>query len=249
MQFFNGYGGFSEDGREYVMRIACDVSHRSVLPPLPWTNVIANPRFGCIVSETGAGTAWSGNSREYRLTPWSNDPVTDPHGDAVYVRDVDTGEFWCPTPGPARWAPMSRRATASATRLASWRDGLEHEMTVPVPAQESLRVTRLRIRNVGTERHRLGIRYNRWVLGSTPEATRPHLHTEFRRRYRQARLQRRASGRIHRYCLRGHGSRGGRWLVCGPRELGVPGSTARRRTARGRPLVAGSGCDPCASCR
>ena len=181
LQFFNGYGGFGADGREYVIRVACDPHHRPKLPPLPWTNVIANPDFGCLVSESGAGNAWSGNSREHRLTPWANDPVSDPFGDAIYVRDVASGEFWCPTPGPAvLGADVEVRHGLGYTTWRQQRDGLEHELTLFVPPGDPLRVMRLQIRNAGQHPRRLAVYgYNRWVLGSTPEATRATVRAEF----------------------------------------------------------------------
>ena len=83
--FDNGYGGFGADGREYVVRL------NQQLPPMPWINVIANETFGFLVSESGAGYTWSRNSRENRLTPWYNDPISDPHGEALYIRDEDAG--------------------------------------------------------------------------------------------------------------------------------------------------------------
>ena len=86
LEFFNGLGGFAEEGREYVT-----VLGEGLRTPAPWINVIANPSFGFLVSESGSGYTWSGNSRENQLTPWSNDPVTDPPGEAIYIRDEDTG--------------------------------------------------------------------------------------------------------------------------------------------------------------
>jgi cellobiose phosphorylase len=91
----NGIGGFSRDAREYV--IATDALQRT---PAPWINVIANPHFGCLVSESGSGYTWFQNAHEYRLTPWSDDPVSDPNTEAFYVRDEDSGHFWSPTPLP-----------------------------------------------------------------------------------------------------------------------------------------------------
>ena len=91
------------------------------LPPMPWVNVLANPSFGTLVTERGAAHTWSRNSREHRLTPWSNDPILDPHGEALYVRDEDAGAFWSPQPGPApggsalRGAPRLRQRRAGAT--------------------------------------------------------------------------------------------------------------------------------------
>jgi cyclic beta-1,2-glucan synthetase len=94
--FDNGLGGFSPDGREYVIYL--DGEQR---PPAPWVNVIANPEFGFTVSESGSSTTWALNSGENRLTPWFNDPITDPSGEVLYLRDEETAEVWTPTPQPA----------------------------------------------------------------------------------------------------------------------------------------------------
>ena len=102
--FWNGLGGFTPDGREYV--IAIDAV--PTLPPAPWTNVLANPGFGCLVTEAGLGYTWAGNSQMNRLTPWSNDPVSDPPGEAVYLRDEETGEVWTPTPPCGGGAAVDR---------------------------------------------------------------------------------------------------------------------------------------------
>src|SRR5581483_8380152 len=97
--FDNGTGGFTPDGREYVIRVGGQAG-RPALPPAPWINVIANEGFGFLVSEAGAGYAWAGNSQMNRLTPWSNDPASDPPGEVLYLRDEDRGAFWTPTPLP-----------------------------------------------------------------------------------------------------------------------------------------------------
>ena len=100
LHFDNGYGGFSADGREYVIRLQPDGAGGLHVPPIPWVNVIANEQAGFIVSESGAGYTWAGNSRLNRLTAWHNDPVCDPHSEVVWIRDEDAGEFWSVTPGP-----------------------------------------------------------------------------------------------------------------------------------------------------
>ena len=113
LQFFNGLGGFSEDGREYVTTLG-----PGQWTPAPWINVISNPAFGFQVSESGSGYTWAGNSRENQLTPWSNDPVSDPAGEALYIRDEETGDLWTPTALPIRrggWLlhlPRTAKATA-----------------------------------------------------------------------------------------------------------------------------------------
>lgn len=95
--FCNGLGGFTLDGREYVITL-----EPGETTPMPWANVIASPHIGTVISESGSGYTWVGNAHEFRLTPWHNDPVTDNSGEAMYIRDEDTGEFWSPTPLPAR---------------------------------------------------------------------------------------------------------------------------------------------------
>ena len=91
LRFWNGFGGFTPDGREYVIVIDGTARGGPGLPPAPWTNVLANPGFGCLVTEAGLGYSWAGNSQMNRLTPWSNDPVSDPPGEAIYLRDEETG--------------------------------------------------------------------------------------------------------------------------------------------------------------
>jgi cyclic beta-1,2-glucan synthetase len=96
-EFFNGLGGFAEDGREYVTFLGPGQT-----TPAPWINVVANPGFGFQVGTEGGGSTWSANSRENQLTPWSNDPVTDRPGEAFYVHDDETGTLWGPTALPIR---------------------------------------------------------------------------------------------------------------------------------------------------
>jgi cyclic beta-1,2-glucan synthetase len=91
----NGLGGFTADGRDYVIRLDGDRQ-----TPVPWANVIANPGFGTVVTESGAAFTWAGNSRENRLTPHAGDPVGDPTGEAIFVRDDESGRVSTPTPGP-----------------------------------------------------------------------------------------------------------------------------------------------------
>ena len=105
LDFFNGLGGFSEDGGEYVTLLG-----ERQWTPAPWINVLANASFGCLVSESGSGYTWAGNSRENQLTPWSNDPVSDPPGEALFLRDEETGEIWCPTAAAHPRRRVLRRA-------------------------------------------------------------------------------------------------------------------------------------------
>ena len=97
--YFNGTGGFSPDGKEYVI-----ITGKGRVTPAPWVNVLANENFGTVISENGSAYTWSENAHEFRLTPWMNDPVLDPSGEALYIRDEETGIFWSPSAWPVRGA-------------------------------------------------------------------------------------------------------------------------------------------------
>jgi cyclic beta-1,2-glucan synthetase len=171
--FFNGFGGFTKAGDEYVIRIAKEESGGLRLPPRPWINVIANERFGFLVSETGAGMTWSENSREHRLTPWGNDPLLDPHGEAIYIRDESSGSFWSPFPGPAPGAGdyEVRHGFGRSVFLHHGQD-LEERTEVFVPSADSVKITSLHIRNRSHRARTLSLfAYARLVLGGDPRHT------------------------------------------------------------------------------
>jgi cyclic beta-1,2-glucan synthetase len=168
--FDNGTGGFSPDGRAYVIRIPPGADGPR-LPPMPWVNVIANPGFGMLVSERGAANTWSRNSREHRVTPWSNDPIGDPHGEALWIRDEDGGVYWSPQPGPtpARAAYEVRHGFGES----SWTHeshGLAQEVVTLVAADAPLKLTRVSLENRGPNARSLSLfAYAQLVLGGLPE--------------------------------------------------------------------------------
>jgi cyclic beta-1,2-glucan synthetase len=180
LRFFNGVGGFSSDGSEYVIRLEWDGRALS-RPPLPWTNVIANEQFGVLVSETGAGCTWSRNSREHRLTPWFNDPVLDPHGEAFYLRDEDNGDCWSPLPGPMPAAASYEAVHGFGyTTFRHASHGLEQESTVFVPRHDPLKIVRIRLTNRGEHARTLSLfAYAQLVLGGTPADSGRHVVTDF----------------------------------------------------------------------
>ena len=163
----NGYGGFSADGREYVIHLDALRHGAHRCPPLPWVNVIANETFGTLVSESGAGFTWSGNSREHRLTPWSNDPQLDPHGEALYLVDDASGAAWSPLPGPLPHpASYEARHGLGYSRFLLEAEDLEHETLVTVARDAPVKIVRVRLTNRGEGLKRLSlICYTRLVLG------------------------------------------------------------------------------------
>ncbi|QJC54258.1 glycosyl transferase family 36 [Paenibacillus albicereus] len=166
--FFNGWGGFRPDGGNYVIRL------RPGQPlPVPWSNVIANPRFGTLVTERGTGYSWFSNSREFKLTPWSNDPVVDPAGELVYVRDEDSGKFWTASPAPGEEREFRIEHGRGYTRLLTRMEGLTQEASVAVHPQDPVKVTELRLRNDSDRPRRLSATaYCAWVLGVSADGVR-----------------------------------------------------------------------------
>lgn len=180
LNYFNGIGGFSKDGKEYMIFLDKDKS-----TPAPWINVIANKMFGTLVSETGLGVTWYGNSQSNRLTPWSNDPLLNPISDTIYIRDEELGTYWTPTPGPIREVdPYRIRHGAGYTRFEHNSHGLEQDLTVFVPIDDDgglpLRIQRLRIKNTTNQKRYLSAySYTEWVLGVDRERTQMHVITEW----------------------------------------------------------------------
>jgi cellobiose phosphorylase len=174
--FFNGYGGFSPDGKEYRIQVKPN-GHL----PSPWINVLANPAFGTIVSELGTGYSWWRNSRECKLTPWSNDPVLDRPGEVCYLRDEESGEVWTPAPAILDVRePYLVSHGRGYTRFWHSRHGIVQEMTVSVPLEDPVKVIQLRLRNQTKMTRKLTVTYYaEWVLGVKRQETAPYIVTEW----------------------------------------------------------------------
>jgi cyclic beta-1,2-glucan synthetase len=180
LNYFNSLGGFTPDGREYAIYLGPNTN-----TPAPWVNVIANPSFGTLVSETGSGFTWYGNSQRNRLTGWSNDPVLDPAMEALYIRDEESGVFWSPTAAPIREETAYRaRHGAGYTVFEHNSNGIEQELTVFVPVEENggepVKLQRLRLTNASPRRRRLSITYYvDLTLGENRETSQMHVMTNW----------------------------------------------------------------------
>ncbi len=176
LPYFNGIGGFTREGKEYAIYLGPNVT-----TPAPWVNVMANPSFGALVSESGQGFAWYGNSQANRLLPWSNDPVSDPCGDAIYLRDEETGRFWTPTSLPVRELDAYRaRHGQGYTIFEHNSHAIEQILETFVPVDDGggvpVRVQRLRLRNSSSRRRSLSVTfYAEWVLGGGREESQMHV--------------------------------------------------------------------------
>jgi cyclic beta-1,2-glucan synthetase len=177
LEFFNGFGGFAAQGREYVT-----VLDAGRWLPAPWINVVANPSFGFQVAVEGSGYTWSLGSRGNQLTPWSNDPVTDRPGEVLYVRDEDSGELWGPTALPIRSeaAPYVARHGQGYSRFEHASHGIALDLLQYVPLEDPVKISRLTIRNASGRKRRLSVTaYAEWVLGPSRGASAFAVVTEF----------------------------------------------------------------------
>jgi len=175
LQFWNGLGGFTPDGREYVT-----VLDKGRWTPAPWINVVANPAFGFQVSESGSGFTWSVNSRENKLTPWSNDPVGDAPGETFYVRDEDSGLLWGPTCLPIREdaGPYTIRHGQGYSRFEHVSHGIALDLLQFVPLRDPVKISRLTLENRTGRKRRLSVTaYVEWVLGVARTGSAPFVAT------------------------------------------------------------------------
>ncbi len=176
LQFYNGYGGFSADGHEYIIELSPGKP-----TPAPWVNVIGYPYFGFMVSESGSQSTWAVNSGENRLTPWSNDPVRDPTGEALYLRDEETGDVWTPTPLPAGAdQPYRVRHGAGYTIFEHNSHGLRQRLTLFASPEDPVKIIHLRVENTWNHNRRItATQYIEWVLGTTHAASLPYIIPEY----------------------------------------------------------------------
>jgi cyclic beta-1,2-glucan glucanotransferase len=174
LEFFNGFGGFTHDGREYVVQLSAGEA-----TPAPWVNVLANPRIGSVISESGSAYTWSENAQLFRLTPWHNDAVTDTCGEAFYIRDEETGHFWSPSPKPATGdQPYVCRHGHGYSVFEHSEDGLFSEMTAYVAKEAPLKFSAITLKNLTDRPRRVTLTgYCEWVLGDRRQQNAPHVVT------------------------------------------------------------------------
>jgi cellobiose phosphorylase len=175
LTFFNGLGGFTPDGREYVI-----TTSRAQQTPAPWVNVLANPQFGSVISESGLAFTWSENAHEFRLTPWGNDPVSDSKGEAMYLRDEERGHFWSPTPQPCSGStPYVTRHGFGYSVFEHTERGIRTELWVYVALDAAIKFSVLKVFNDSERTRRLSATgFVEWVLGDLRHKSSMHIITE-----------------------------------------------------------------------
>lgn len=175
LQFFNGIGGFTNNGKEYVI-----VIKQNQTTPAPWINILANPNFGCIVSESGQSYTWIDNAHEFRLTPWNNDPVSDLAGETFYIRDEESGKFWSPTPLQAiGTTPYVTKHGFGYSNFEHSEDGIDTNLTMFVDLENPIKFFVLNFKNRSRRQRNLSITgYVEWVLGEIRSKNQMYTVTE-----------------------------------------------------------------------
>ncbi len=176
LEFFNGLGGFTNSGDQYVLFLGPDQS-----PPAPWINVVANSdNFGFLISESGSGYTWSANSRENRLTPWNNDPVSDQGGEAIYIRDEETHHYWSPTPWPIRSnEPYIIRHGLGYSQFEYNGYGISHKLLFFASLKDHIKIAQLKLKNEGSLRRKISVTYfAEWILGNNKAQSSHYILTE-----------------------------------------------------------------------
>ncbi|WP_425619242.1 glucoamylase family protein [Anatilimnocola sp. NA78] len=175
LEYWNGIGGFAHDGREYRIRVQPEN-----LPPMPWSQVVANEQLGFLVTESGGGYTWFANSRENKLSSWSNDPIGDAPGEVLYLQDEATGESWLPLAGGSRSSESWAHYGAGFARFVQHAPELRQEVLLSVDANEPVKFIRLKITNRSAQAKTFVATYfAEMVLGVTREQTHLHLNSEF----------------------------------------------------------------------
>ncbi len=176
LEFWNGTGGFADDGRQYCLRI-----HRNHLPPMPWSQVVANERLGFLVTESGGGYTWFENSRENKLTNWSNDPVCDPPSEIVYVWDETSRSLSL---------PMTLDKTSSAETWVRYGAGyaqfnksdrqLQQHTTLSIASDDPVKFIKVELTNLSSQSKAVVVSFfAEPVLGVSREQTHWHIQSEF----------------------------------------------------------------------
>jgi cyclic beta-1,2-glucan synthetase len=176
LEFFNGLGGFANNGSEYVIILG-----KLQYTPAPWINVIANNEIGFLVSESGSGYTWSLNSRENQLTPWSNDPVSDPSSEVFYICDEETGELWTPTASPIRFENTTyiARHGQGYSCFEHLSHGIESKLVQYVSFDDPIKISHLTLENKSQRIRQISVTaYVEWILGSSRSANAPFIVTE-----------------------------------------------------------------------
>ena len=155
VKYYNEYGAFSEDGKEYIIRTNNDNK-----VPTTWSHIMANEKFGTVVTESNGGYTWYKNSRLNRVTSWNNSSSVNIPSEAIYLKDLDNGRIWSPTAMPK---PDDKNYNAifgfGYAKYIHSSDDILQELEVFVPQDESVKINILTLKNNAPKKKKVKIVY------------------------------------------------------------------------------------------
>ena len=177
LKYCNEYGGFSLDGKEYNIRINKD----NKLPTV-WSHVLANEKFGTVVTENMGGYTWYKNSRLNRLTAWANNPTNDIPSEIIYLEDMENKRVWSlgqnPIPDSNDYYITYGFGYANYMHKSN---GLIQNASIFVPCKDSAKVHLIRLENIEPRKRKIKlVYYIKPVLGEDETISNTYLNLEYK---------------------------------------------------------------------
>ena len=177
LKYCNEYGGFSLDGKEYNIRINKD----NKLPTV-WSHVLANEKFGTVVTENMGGYTWYKNSRLNRLTAWANNPTNDIPSEIIYLEDMENKKVWSlgqnPIPDSNDYYITYGFGYANYMHKSN---GLIQNASIFVPCKDSAKVHLIRLENIEPRKRKIKlVYYIKPVLGEDETISNTYLNLEYK---------------------------------------------------------------------
>lgn len=177
LKYCNEYGGFSLDGKEYNIRINKD----NKLPTV-WSHVLANEKFGTVVTENMGGYTWYKNSRLNRLTAWANNPTNDIPSEIIYLEDMENKKVWSlgqnPIPDSNDYYITYGFGYANYMHKSN---GLIQNASIFVPCKDSAKVHLIRFENIEPRKRKIKlVYYIKPVLGEDETISNTYLNLEYK---------------------------------------------------------------------
>ncbi|MCR1934322.1 GH36-type glycosyl hydrolase domain-containing protein [Clostridium tepidum] len=174
LEYFNEIGGFDIKNNEYTI-----ILENYNNTPLPWINIMSNGNFGFHVSESGSSYSWYKNSRENKLTNWSNDPIIDGESEHIYVRDEITGEIWSITPNPIRDSgKYIINHGFGYSNFKHYANGIIGEITNYCPMGDNCKISLIKLKNNTDIRRKISVTYYAsTVLGVSKQLSSQYIST------------------------------------------------------------------------
>ena len=155
LKYYNEYGAFSEDGKEYLIKI-----NKEAKVPATWSHILANKNFGTVVTESNGGYSWYKNSRLNRVTSWHNSSAVNIPSETIYLKDEDNGRIWSPTAMPM---PDNKNYNAifgfGYAKYIHASDEIIQELEVFVPQEDSCKINILTLKNTAPKKKKIKIVY------------------------------------------------------------------------------------------